>query len=71
MEDESNKSRAIAFLLCTFLGPLGLHRLYVGKFGTGLIQLFTLGCLGVWSLIDWIMIIAGKFKDHEGKILKH
>ena len=55
-----------AFLLCFFLGLLGVHRFYVGKIGTGILQLVTLGGLGIWALIDFIMIIVGGFTDKEG-----
>ncbi len=55
-----------AFLLCFFLGIFGAHRFYVGKIGTGILQLVTLGGLGIWALIDFIMIIVGAFTDKEG-----
>lgn len=54
-----------AFLLCFFLGCFGAHRFYVGKIGTGILQLVTLGGLGIWALIDFIMIIIGSFTDKE------
>jgi len=44
--------------------------MYVGKVGTGVIQMFTLGGLGFWALIDWIMILSGGFKDKDGVTLK-
>jgi len=69
METISDKNRLVVFLLCTFLVGLGVHRFYVGKTGTGLLWLFTLGLLGVGSLVDWIMILAGKFKDADGRII--
>jgi TM2 domain-containing membrane protein YozV len=56
-----------ALLLCFFFGTLGIHRFYVGKFGTGLLQLLTVGGLGIWVLIDLIMIIVGSFTDNEGR----
>jgi hypothetical protein len=37
--------------------------------GTAVIQLLTLGGLGLWALIDFIMIITGSFKDAEGNDL--
>jgi TM2 domain-containing membrane protein YozV len=55
-----------ALLLCFFVGFLGVHRFYVGKVGTGLLMLFTLGGFGIWTLIDFIMIVCGSFKDKEG-----
>ena len=48
----------------------GVHRFYVGKIGTGVLQLVTLGGLGIWALIDMIMIILQKFTDSEGNTLK-
>ena len=55
-----------AALLCFFLGFLGVHRFYVGKVGTGILQIVTLGGLGIWVLIDFIMIIVGAFTDKAG-----
>ncbi|MEE9574485.1 MAG: TM2 domain-containing protein, partial [Gammaproteobacteria bacterium] len=57
------------FLLCFFLGIFGAHRFYVGKIGTGIAQILTLGGLGIWALYDFIMIIIGKFTDAEGNEL--
>ena len=39
----SEKKLLPAFLLCFFLGSLGIHRFYVGKIGTGILWLITLG----------------------------
>ncbi|MFB4275869.1 MULTISPECIES: TM2 domain-containing protein [unclassified Nonomuraea] len=63
------KSWLVAVLLCFFLGALGVHRFYVGKIGTGILMIVTLGGLGVWVLIDFIMILIGKFTDKQGQPL--
>ncbi len=55
-----------AFLLCFFFGLLGIHRFYVGKVGTGILQIVTLGGLGIWTFIDLILIIIGSFTDADG-----
>lgn len=56
----------IVLLLCIFIGPLGLHRFYVRKIGTGVLMLLTAGGLGIWVIVDLIMIVMGKFTDAEG-----
>lgn len=63
----SDKSFVATLLLCIFLGYLGVHRFYVGKVGTGILMLITLGGFGIWTLIDLIMIIVGFFKDKQGR----
>jgi uncharacterized RDD family membrane protein YckC len=59
-----------AFWLCSFLGLFGAHRFYVGKIGTGLLQLFTLGGLFIWWSIDLYKIIRERFTDKKGDVLK-
>lgn len=62
----SEKRILPALLLCFFFGVFGVHRFYVGKVGTGILQLVTLGGIGFWALIDFIMIIVGAFTDKQG-----
>ena len=69
--EKSDKNFVAVLLLCFFLGVLGVHRFYVGKVGTGIIQLLTLGGLGIWALIDLIMIAVGNFKDKQGLVIKN
>ncbi|MBT3995690.1 MAG: TM2 domain-containing protein [Chloroflexi bacterium] len=66
----SEKTFVATLLLCVLLGGLGIHRFYVGKTGTGILMLLTLGGFGIWSLIDLIMIAVGNFKDSNGLPIK-
>lgn len=63
------KSQAAAFLLSYFLGFLGVDRFYLGFMGLGIIKLITCGGLGIWALIDIILIGIGSCKDSEGNSL--
>lgn len=65
----SKKSRLVTLLLCLCFGFLGAHRFYVGKNGTGVLMLFTLGGFGVWMMIDAVVITCGYFRDGEGKVV--
>jgi TM2 domain-containing membrane protein YozV len=56
--------------LSLFLGCYGVDRFYLGKVGTGLLKLFTLGGCGLWALIDFILIATNQMKDVNGNSLK-
>ena len=61
----SEKRILPALLLCFFLGVFGAHRFYVGKIGTAILELLTIGGLGIWWLVDMILILTGSFRDSE------
>lgn len=62
----SQKSFAATWVLALLLGTLGIDRFYLGKIGTGILKLVTLGGFGIWTLIDLIMVLAGGTRDKEG-----
>ena len=70
-DELSQKEFLPTFLLCFFFGGLGIHRFYVGKIGTGVLMILTLGGLGLWIIIDLIMILIGSFRDIDGRIVKY
>ena len=83
---KSPYSFVAALLLCIFLGGFGAHRFYVGKTGTAIAQLlltiigvvlsiilvgyFLVAAVGIWVLVDLIMIIIGSFTDKNGLPVK-
>lgn len=67
MRPPSDKSRGVALALSIVLGWAGAHRFYVGKVGTGLLMLCTIGGLGIWYLYDIITIAGGSFTDAMGR----
>lgn len=69
-ENYPYKSKWVAAVLCFFLGAFGIHRFYVGKIGTGVIWLLTLGFGGIGVLIDFIVILIGGFRDKANMPLR-
>lgn len=68
---QSPKSWLATLLLSIFLGELGIDRFYLGKIGTGILKLITLGGLGIWWLVDIILTVAGVATDKEGRVVKN
>jgi TM2 domain-containing membrane protein YozV len=66
---ETNSRCLTLLLLSIFLGELGVERFFVGKVGTGILKLITLGGCGIWWLIDLIMVATGKFTDSNGNVI--
>lgn len=50
------KSQQVAFVLSLFGGYLGVDHFYLEQYWTGCLKLATLGCLGVWWLLDIVRI---------------
>ena len=63
---KSNHSKTTLALICFFLGFIGVHRFMVGKIGTGVLMIITFGGLGIWTLIDFIVILTNGFTDSDG-----
>jgi len=62
----SSKSYVTALLLSFFFGVFGVDRFYLGHVGVGLGKLFTFGGLGIWAVIDFILIATKNIKDSQG-----
>ena len=68
---KSGHNKVTLAVVCFFLGFLGIHRFMVGKVGTGILMIVTFGGFGIWTLIDFIVILTGGFTDNSGnKITK-
>jgi len=65
----SPRSRLVTLLLCWFLGIFGIHRFYVGKVGTAILMLLTVGGFGIWWFVDIVLIVIGQFRDKTGYLV--
>ncbi|MCE1252441.1 MAG: TM2 domain-containing protein [Anaerolineae bacterium] len=65
----SPKKQSTALILSILLGYLGVDRFYLGYTVLGIVKLITGGGLGVWWLIDIILIATRKLNDSQGQAL--
>jgi TM2 domain-containing membrane protein YozV len=63
------KSFVATWLFAWLLGGFGADRFYLGKTGTAILKLVTFGGLGVWALIDLVLVLVGKTTDKQGQPL--
>lgn len=55
------------FFLSFMWGTFGVDRMYLGKWGTGILKLVTLGGFGVWTLVDLALVMSGATRDKQGR----
>jgi hypothetical protein len=70
MKSSGEKDQLVAAILCFVVGVFGVHRFYLGYTGIGILQILTLGGLGIWTLIDLIRILLGDLKPKGGDYAK-
>ena len=67
----SEKRILPTFLLFIVLSwPLGAHRFFLRRYASAILFIITLGGLGVWWIVDFILIVTGSMKDEEGNLVK-
>jgi len=59
------------FLLFLILSwPLGAHRFYLRRYASAILFIITFAGLGIWWIVDFILIVTGNMKDDHGNQVK-
>ena len=61
-------SWSITLLLSVTLGGFGIDRFYLGYWKEGIGKLFSFGGLGVWTIVDVILISIGYVSPQDGSL---
>ncbi len=64
------KDPVVSLIISLFLGSLGIDRFYLGNVGLGVLKLITFGGVGIWTFIDWFLIMGATRKVNTDKILQ-
>lgn len=68
VENQTRQRHFLATFFLSFLwGTFGVDRMYMGFWGLGILKLVTLGGLGIWVLIDLVLVMGGYMRDKQGR----
>ncbi len=60
------KSKLLAVLLALFGGAFGADRFYLGYLGLGVLKMFTAGGMGLWLIIDAVLVATDAVRPADG-----
>ena len=63
------KDPTISLIISLLGGGLGIDRFYIGDTGLGIAKLLTCGGLGIWSIMDWFLILSAVREKNFQKLL--
>lgn len=63
------KDPTISLIISLLGGAFGVDRFYIGDTGLSIAKLLTCGGLGIWSIIDWFLIMGAVREKNFQKLL--
>ena len=69
MQSEKNWVAVLLLGLLGIFGIAGIDRFYTGSILLGVLKLITFGGLGLWTIIDVILVVTGSYKDGNGNVI--
>ncbi|WP_138268461.1 TM2 domain-containing protein [Anaerofustis stercorihominis] len=63
------KSPVVMLVVSLFVGGLGVDRMMLGEVGLGVLKLLTAGGCGIWTIIDWFMIMGNTKEKNVLKLM--
>lgn len=70
LQSLSLKNPTTILIVSILAGGLGIDRILIGDVGLGIIKLITCGGLGVWTIVDWFLIMGETRKKNYEKVLQ-
>jgi TM2 domain-containing membrane protein YozV len=61
------KDPTISLIISLLVGYLGIDRMYIGHIGLGILKLLTCGGLGIWTIVDWFLIMTATREENMKK----
>lgn len=63
------KNPIVSIILSVFIGSLGADRFYIGDTGLAVLKLLTCGGVGIWTIIDWFLIMGATRERNLKKLI--
>lgn len=67
---ESDRGWGKTLCVSVLFGLLGFDRFYLGSGLLGLLKLCTFGGFGLWWIFDVVLLLAGRMRDAEGRVVR-
>jgi TM2 domain-containing membrane protein YozV len=65
------KDPTTILIVSLFAGSLGIDRFMLGDTGLGVGKLLTCGGLGIWTIVDWFMIMGVAREKNLATLMMH